>query len=89
MVLPEGLEFLKAGWWLIHVLGTVLVYVYAYRKGRADARREITAGTSPALPPSRRGSSATINLIHSVTVDWSAGPWSSLGLGGSSERRRW
>lgn len=38
-MLPEGLEFLKPGWWLIHVLAVLLVYVYGYRKGRADERR--------------------------------------------------
>jgi hypothetical protein len=39
MVLPEGLEFLKLGWWLIHILGVLLVWSYAYRKGRLDERR--------------------------------------------------
>ncbi len=39
-MLPEGLEFLKPGWWLIHLLAVVLVYVYGYRKGRGDQRRE-------------------------------------------------
>jgi hypothetical protein len=41
MALPEGLKFLQAGWWLIHILTTLLVYIYAYRKGRADAKREM------------------------------------------------
>jgi ABC-type Co2+ transport system permease subunit len=39
MSLPEGLKFLHAGWWVIHVLMVLLVYAYAYRKGRADERR--------------------------------------------------
>jgi hypothetical protein len=52
MALPQGLEFLQPGWWLIHVLTIALVYVYAYRKGRADARREMRA----AAPPPRGGS---------------------------------
>jgi hypothetical protein len=38
--LPEGLQFLKLGWWVIHVVAIYLVYQYAYRKGRHDARRE-------------------------------------------------
>jgi hypothetical protein len=43
MSLPQGLEFLRPGWWLIHVLTIALVYLYAYRRGRADARREMAA----------------------------------------------
>ena len=47
MALLQGLEFLQPGWWFIHVLTVALVYVYAYRKGRADARREIRAAGAP------------------------------------------
>ena len=39
-VLPEGLQFLKPGWWLLHVLAFALVFVYGYRKGRLDERRD-------------------------------------------------
>ena len=39
MALPEGLEFLKLGWWAIHLLAVLLVYSFAYRKGRNDERR--------------------------------------------------
>lgn len=39
MVLPEGLEFLKPGWWLTHVLFVLLVYSYGYRKGRLAERK--------------------------------------------------
>ena len=38
-MLPEGLEFLKPGWWLIHALAILLVFVYGYRKGRGDEKR--------------------------------------------------
>jgi len=38
-VLPEGLQFLKLGWWIIHVLSILFVYVWAYNKGRGDERR--------------------------------------------------
>ena len=40
MALPEGLKFLQFGWWLIHALAILLVWGYAYRKGRNDERRE-------------------------------------------------
>ena len=39
MTLPKGLEFLQAGWWLIHLVAVVLVFAWAYRKGRGDERR--------------------------------------------------
>jgi hypothetical protein len=39
MALPKGLEFLQAGWWLIHLVGVALVFAWAYRKGRGDERR--------------------------------------------------
>ena len=39
-VLPEGLQFLKPGWWLLHVLVVALVFAYGYRRGRAQERRE-------------------------------------------------
>jgi hypothetical protein len=42
-MLPEGLEFLKLGWWVTHVLFVVLVYSYGYRKGRQDERKEHAA----------------------------------------------
>ena len=38
-VLPDGLRFFTAGWWVIHVLAVVLVFAYGYRKGRRDERR--------------------------------------------------
>jgi hypothetical protein len=39
-VLPEGLEFLKPGWWMLHLLAAGLVFVYGYRRGRLAERRE-------------------------------------------------
>jgi hypothetical protein len=38
--LPEGLQFLKPGWWLLHALMVALVFVWGYRRGRAQERRE-------------------------------------------------
>jgi hypothetical protein len=40
MVLPEGLEFLKLGWWAVHVIAFLLVYQFGYARGRGDQRRE-------------------------------------------------
>ena len=54
MALPEGLEFLKFGWWVVHVIALLLVYQYGYAKGRGDMRREQRqrelAGRGPAKP---------------------------------------
>ena len=49
MSLPDGLKFLAPGWWVIHALAVLLVYAYAYRRGRADERREQRARA--AVPP--------------------------------------
>ncbi len=48
MAVPEGLRFLEAGWWLIHLLAVALVYVYGYRRGRVAGRREAAAVAAPA-----------------------------------------
>ena len=39
-LLPQGLQFLKPGWWLLHVIVIALVFAYGYRRGRAQERRE-------------------------------------------------
>lgn len=39
-VLPRGLSFFQPGWWLLHVLAVVFVFVYGYRRGRGDERRK-------------------------------------------------
>lgn len=44
-MLPDALEFLKFGWWVIHVVAIVLLYTYAYRRGVRDGRR--SAGSKP------------------------------------------
>ena len=38
-VLPTGLGFLHAGWWLLHALAILFTFLYGYRKGRGDERR--------------------------------------------------
>lgn len=39
MSLPEGLQFLNLGWWVVHLAGGLLVYSYGFAKGRAQERR--------------------------------------------------
>jgi hypothetical protein len=51
MALPKGLEFLQAGWWLIHLVAVVLVFSWAYRKGRGDERRAHRARELEQRPP--------------------------------------
>lgn len=38
-MLPKGLEFLQLGWWVVHLMAVLLVYSYAFRRGRAAERR--------------------------------------------------
>lgn len=38
-VLPVGLGFLQPGWWLLHAMAILFVYLYGYRKGRGEERR--------------------------------------------------
>lgn len=39
MSLPEGLQFLQIGWWVIHAVAVWLVFLWGYRRGRDDERR--------------------------------------------------
>jgi len=41
MALPDGLEFLKFGWWVVHAIAFLLVYQYGYARGRGALRREM------------------------------------------------
>ena len=41
MTLPEGLEFLKFGWWVVHTMAFLLVYQFGYVRGRGDVKREM------------------------------------------------
>jgi len=48
MVLPEGLKFLQAGWWLLHAVTVWFLWVGAYRRGRKDERRaQLTRQAEP------------------------------------------
>ena len=40
MTLPEGLEFLKFGWFVVHAIAFLLVYQFGYVRGRGDQKRE-------------------------------------------------
>jgi hypothetical protein len=39
-VLPEGLQFLKLGWWAVHAVAISLVFAWGYRRGRQAERRD-------------------------------------------------
>ena len=41
MVLPEGLEFFKFGWRVVHTIAFLLVYQYGFVRGRGALRREM------------------------------------------------
>ena len=51
MTLPEGLQFLQLGWWVIHGVAIYLIYAYAYRKGRQDERRARSQRSEPVSRP--------------------------------------
>jgi hypothetical protein len=40
MTLPEGLQFLRFGWFAVHVIAILLVFQYGYARGRGAERRE-------------------------------------------------
>jgi len=40
MTLPDGLQFLHFGWWVVHAIAFLLVYQFGFVKGRGEARRE-------------------------------------------------
>jgi len=39
-VLPEGIAFLKLGWWVVHAIAIGLVFAWGYRKGRQAERED-------------------------------------------------
>ena len=43
-MLPPGIAFPEVGFWALHVIAVVLVFVWGYRKGREDERRERDEG---------------------------------------------
>jgi hypothetical protein len=40
MSLPDGLQFLKFGWWVVHAIAFLLVYQFGFARGRGALRRE-------------------------------------------------
>jgi hypothetical protein len=41
MTLPEFWQFLRPGWWVLHVFATGIVYLGGISHGRKMARREM------------------------------------------------
>ena len=85
-MLPKGLEFLQLGWWLVHALAVLLVYSYAYRKGRGAERRaqrarELERGERPGFAPVMRG-----NPSPSSTASPLERPGAAPGASESEER---
>ncbi len=39
MTLPEGLQFLQLGWWVVHAVTIMFVYQYGFLKGRSEERK--------------------------------------------------
>jgi hypothetical protein len=37
--LPKGLAFLELGWWVVHVIGVMIVYQWGYTRGQGEERR--------------------------------------------------
>jgi hypothetical protein len=40
MTLPDGLQFLKFGWFVVHSIAFLLVYQFGYVRGRGAVKRE-------------------------------------------------
>ena len=41
MTLPDGLQFFKFGWWVVHAIAFLLVFQFGYVRGRGSLRREL------------------------------------------------
>ena len=39
-MLPQGIAFPQLGFWVLHLLAMVLVYIWGYRKGREAERQD-------------------------------------------------
>ena len=53
MTLPEGLEFLKFGWWVVHAIAFLLVYQFGFARGRGALRRELREREVAGRPTER------------------------------------
>jgi hypothetical protein len=53
MVLPDGLEFLKFGWWVVHAIAFLLVYQFGFARGRGALRRELREREVAGRPTER------------------------------------
>jgi hypothetical protein len=58
MTLPEGLEWLRPGWWVVHTVAVLVVYSFGYQRGRQSVLRQMRGrdaeAARPAAPPGPR-----------------------------------
>lgn len=40
MALPDGLQFLHLGWWVVHSVAFLLAYQFGFVRGKGEAKRE-------------------------------------------------
>ena len=55
MPLPEGLQFLRLGWLVVHAIAFLLVYQFGYVRGRGDLKRELRQRELMAPDPASTG----------------------------------
>ena len=56
-MLPETLEFLNTGWWIVHIVGTVVWLAVGFVLGKKSAAKAAPAlpAAAPAEPESGEG----------------------------------
>lgn len=50
MVLPEFLQFLNLGWWILHILSVGIIYLLGVAHGRKAVLRELKGRRNTTLP---------------------------------------
>jgi hypothetical protein len=71
MVLPDGLEFLKFGWWVVHAIAFLLVYQFGYARAGATCAASSANARSRAARPSGGGS---LQMNDTPALPWRGSP---------------